>query len=63
MTFFVSSYTTESALRGPLYRGSTVLLFMTIPSAVNRHNCRYWSNSNPYLFRVVHSQHPQILNV
>lgn len=30
---------------------------------VNRHNCRYWSDENPRLFREVHTQHPQKLNV
>jgi len=31
--------------------------------AVNRHNCRYWSDSNPHLFREVHSQYPEKINV
>lgn len=30
---------------------------------VNRHNCRYWSDTNPHLFREYHTQHPQKLNV
>lgn len=30
---------------------------------VNRHNCRYWSDENPRLFREVHTQHPEKLNV
>lgn len=30
---------------------------------VNRHNCRYWSNSNPHWFREAHTQHPQKINV
>lgn len=30
---------------------------------VNRHNCRYWSDSNPSIFHEVHTQHPQKLNV
>lgn len=31
--------------------------------AVNRHNCRYWDDSNPHLMQEVHTQHPQKLNV
>lgn len=31
--------------------------------AVNRHNCRYWNDSNPHLFREVHTQYPQKINV
>lgn len=31
--------------------------------AVNRHNCRYWDDSNPHLFREVHTQYPQKINV
>ena len=31
--------------------------------AVNRHNCRYWSDSNPRIYHEVHTQHPQKLNV
>lgn len=30
---------------------------------VNRHNCRYWDNSNPNLTIETHTQHPQKLNV
>lgn len=30
---------------------------------VNKHNCRFWSDENPHLFREQHSQHPQKLNV
>lgn len=30
---------------------------------VNRHNCRYWSESNPHLFEETHTQTPQKLNV
>lgn len=30
---------------------------------VNRHNCRYWSDSNQHLFRQSHTQHPEKLNV
>jgi Helix-turn-helix domain (DUF4817) len=30
---------------------------------VNRHNCRYWADSNPHIFHEVHTQHPQKLNV
>lgn len=30
---------------------------------VNRHNCRYWADSNPRIFHEVHTQHPEKLNV
>lgn len=30
---------------------------------VNRHNCRYWSDTNPHLIRETHTQRPQRLNV
>lgn len=30
---------------------------------VNRQNCRYWSDTNPHLYRQVHTQRPQKLNV
>lgn len=30
---------------------------------VNRHNCRYWSDSNPRIYRETHTQYPQKLNV
>lgn len=30
---------------------------------VNRHNCRYWSDSNPHWMATVHTQHPQKVNV
>lgn len=30
---------------------------------VNRHNCRYWSDTNPHWFRETHTQYPQRLNV
>jgi hypothetical protein len=30
---------------------------------VNRHNCRYWSDSNPRVFHEVHTQQPEKLNV
>lgn len=30
---------------------------------VNRHNCRYWSDSNPRIYHEVHTQQPQKLNV
>lgn len=30
---------------------------------VNRHNCRYWSDTNPHLFRETRTQYPQKLNV
>lgn len=30
---------------------------------VHRHNCRFWSDTNPHLYREVHTQHPQKLNV
>jgi hypothetical protein len=30
---------------------------------VNRHNCRYWSDTNPHLIREFHTQTPQKLNV
>jgi len=30
---------------------------------VNRHNCRYWSDTNPRIYNEVHTQHPQKLNV
>lgn len=32
-------------------------------STVNRHNCRYWSDSNPRIFHEVHTQNPEKLNV
>lgn len=30
---------------------------------VNRHNCRYWDSENPHLYREVHTQYPQKINV
>lgn len=30
---------------------------------VNRHNCRYWAESDPHIMREFHTQHPQKLNV
>lgn len=30
---------------------------------VNRHNCRYWSDSNPRVFHQVQTQYPEKLNV
>lgn len=30
---------------------------------VNRHNCRYWSDTNPHWFRETHTQYPEKLNV
>jgi len=30
---------------------------------VNRHNCRYWSDTNPHWMRESHTQYPQKLNV
>lgn len=30
---------------------------------VNKHNCRYWSDENPHIFREDHSQTPEKLNV
>lgn len=30
---------------------------------VNRHNCRYWSDSNPRIMREQHTQYPEKLNV
>ena len=30
---------------------------------VNKHNCRYWDNENPHLFREEHTQFPQKINV
>ena len=30
---------------------------------VNRHNGLYWSDNNPRIFREVHTQHPENLNV
>jgi hypothetical protein len=30
---------------------------------VNRHNCRYWSDTNPHWKREAHTQHPQKVNV
>ncbi|KAJ8922531.1 hypothetical protein NQ315_007561 [Exocentrus adspersus] len=30
---------------------------------INRHNCRYWADTNPRIFHEVHTQHPQKLNV
>ena len=34
-----------------------------LTGAVNKHNCRYWSNENPHLYREDHTQRPQKLNV
>lgn len=31
--------------------------------AVNRHNCRLWSDSNPHEFREVHTQRPEKINI
>jgi len=30
---------------------------------VNKHNCRYWDNTNPHIFREGHTQFPQKVNV
>ena len=30
---------------------------------VNRHNCRYWSDTNPYWMEQIHTQRPEKLNV
>lgn len=30
---------------------------------VNRHNCRYWNNENPHVFRQDHTQYPEKINV
>lgn len=30
---------------------------------INRHNCRFWSDTNPRIFREIHTQYPQKLNV
>ena len=30
---------------------------------VNRHNCRYWADTNPRIFHETHTQYPQKLNV
>lgn len=30
---------------------------------VNKHNCRYWDNINPHIFREEHTQYPQKINV
>lgn len=34
-----------------------------ISGYVNRHNCRYWSQENPHVFREEHTQYPQKRNV
>lgn len=34
-----------------------------LSGTVNRHNCRYWSDSNPRIFQEVHTQYPEKLNV
>lgn len=34
-----------------------------VDGTVNRHNCRYWADTNPRIFREVHTQHPQKINV
>ena len=34
-----------------------------LDGAVNRHNCRYWSDINPHWMRETNSQYPQKLNV
>lgn len=31
--------------------------------SVNRHNCRYWCDSNPHWMREQHTQHPEKVNV
>ena len=30
---------------------------------VNKHNCRYWDNTNPFVFREDHTQFPEKVNV
>lgn len=34
-----------------------------LSGTVNRHNCRYWSQTNKHVYRVAHTQKPQKLNV
>lgn len=34
-----------------------------INGTVNRHNCRYWGDTNPRIFHETHTQHPEKLNV
>lgn len=34
-----------------------------LDGTLNRHNCRYWSDSNPHWMREQHTQYPQKLNV
>ena len=34
-----------------------------VNGTVNRHNCRYWSDTNPRIYHEVHTQNPQKLNV
>lgn len=35
----------------------------TLSGFVNRHNCRYWADENPYWMEENHTQYPQKLNV
>lgn len=35
----------------------------TLNGEVNRHNCRYWADDNPYWIREAHTQRPQKVNV
>lgn len=35
----------------------------SLNGSVSRHNCRYWSGTNPHWFHEGHTQHPQTLNV
>lgn len=34
-----------------------------LKGTVNRHNCRYWSQSNDHVFREYHTQYPEKINV
>lgn len=35
----------------------------SLNGAVNRHNCRYWSQNNPHWMEELHTQYPQKVNV
>lgn len=35
----------------------------SLNGAVNRHNCRYWSQNNPHWMEELHTQYPQKINV
>lgn len=34
-------------------------MFLLLNNTVNRHNCRYWVDSDPHIFHEVHTQYRQ----